>query len=99
MNRIALHIATHPLYPAFRIGLLMGAVAWGLLHASAGSGFGLAMALVVVSSGTASYVCLCLARRTLPAGRVRRQAVRAWVVAIGLGMLAALGGLDALLGA
>lgn len=99
MNRLTLHIAAHPLYPAFCQGLVMGLVAWGVLHVGAGSAFALLMALLVVCSGTASYVCLCLARRPLSAGRVRRQAVRAWVVAVGLGVLVSFSALDALLGA
>lgn len=94
MNRLAqhlaLHVARHPAATPFAIGALLGAAAGLMLRVGIGGVPGLVMALLLVASGTASALCLQIHRRPLPAGPARRQAVRAWGVAIGLGIAAAL---------
>lgn len=99
MNRLALHLAKHPAATPFAIGAGLGAVAGLMLQVGIGGVAGLLMALLLVASGTASALCLQLHRRPLPTGPVRRQALRAWGVAIGLGMAAALCGIDLTIGA
>lgn len=76
----------HPAAAPFLLGALLGSVAALMLQVGIGGVAGLAMALLLVASGTASGICLQLHRQPLPAGAVRRQAVRAWGVAVGLGV-------------
>jgi hypothetical protein len=91
MIRTTLQLAVHPLHRAFLAGLLMGGAVFALLQAHPGSAFSLAMAVVLMAAGSASVVCLGLARTPRP---VAVQAARRWLGAIGAGALLALHGLD-----
>lgn len=95
MNRLALRLTRHPAAGPVAWGALLGAVAGLMLRHGIGGVAGLVMALLLVGSGTASGICVQLHRRPLPAGAVRRQAIRAWGVAVGLGVAAGLAGADA----
>lgn len=95
MNRLALRLTQHPAAGPFALGALLGTVAGLMLRHGIGGVAGLVMALLLVASGTASGICLQLHRQPLPAGAVRRQAVRAWGVAVGLGVAAGLAGVGA----
>lgn len=97
MNRFALRLTQHPAAGPFALGALLGTVTGLMLRHGIGGIAGLVMALLLVASGTASGICLQLHRRPLPAGAVRRQAVRAWGVAVGLGIAAGLAGMGAVL--
>lgn len=95
MNRLALRLSQHPAAGSFALGALLGSVAGLMLRQGIGGVAGLVMALLLVACGTASGICLQLHRRPLPAGAVRRQAIRAWGVAVGLGVAAGLAAVGA----
>ena len=71
-------------------GLLLGTLARAMAAQRPGEAFALAMALLMVASGAISFVLHALA--TVPArGAAPRAArVRAWLLALGLGVVAGL---------
>ena len=79
-------------------GLLLGTLAQALATQRPGDAFALAMALVMVAAGAASFVLHALAAAPARGGASGPMArVRVWLTALGLGVVAGMQG-TALLG-
>lgn len=93
MPRLFLHVArrtvANPLYRAFLAGLLLGSLAGGLALVRPGDMFSCSMAVVLVVSGTLSFVCHGLSLQP----HARRD-VAGWLLVLGSGMLLALNAVE-----
>lgn len=95
--RIASRLAASAACRALSTGLALGLLFWLICMLRPGDGFACAMGFVLLFSGSASFVLFTMA--TTPASSVsaRSAQLRHWVVALGVGVLLSVNGLDALL--
>lgn len=78
---------------ALLVGAALGSVAWALSTAPEAGAYQLAMALIVIGFGSASFVAHALHERGVPL-RKAAAALRIWICALGSGVCLAILGMQ-----
>lgn len=82
---------------ALLVGLALGALAWTMSKAPDAGDYQLAMALIMIASGSASFLAHALHERGLSLRRAA-HALRLWICALGSGLCLAMLGMQWLIG-